>query len=318
MEKGLGPAKGLSTTKLWVGVGAYVVVAGSALPAAGPAEAQTQPHAQPPGHGAHRAAPPQAAGPGGEGERGHARDGAHGDARSAAAPGQGGEGGEGGEGGAGALAGLSPDAAYAARLELIRGHVLVGRELLGAGARADALPHFLHPAEEVYGDLEPELRARRVAPFRRELDALAGAVRAGAGAEEVGKRQAAVSSALDRAAAALPAGTRSDPGFVAGVAAAVLRSAAEEYAEAVEGDRIANPVEYQDGRGFLRAAEGLLRSHERALRAKDAGAWEALAGAVAQLGRVWPAARPPDGPALPPGEVSALVSRVELAASRLR
>src|SRR5690606_4489506 len=36
-------------------------------------------------------------------------------------------------------------------LELMRGHLLVGGELLDLGLWDEALPHFLHPVEELYG-----------------------------------------------------------------------------------------------------------------------------------------------------------------------
>lgn len=287
-----------TATKLWLGVGAFALVAGSGLPA----EAQATPPHQ---------APAATHGPGGE--RGHGGEAGEQGARAPAT--QGGEGGEGGErGSAGALAGASPEVAYAARLALIRGHLAIGRELLASGAGSEALPHFLHPKEEIYEDLEPQLRRLGAPEFEAELDALATAVRGRAAAGEIASRQAAVEAALERAGAALPAATRAQPGFVGDVLAVVLRQAADEYAEALEGGRIANAVEYQDGRGFLSAARAMLGAHAAALRAKDAKAFEEVEAALGRLAAAWPAAAPPARPALSAGEVSALVSRIELAA----
>ena len=68
----------------------------------------------------------------------------------------GGEGGEGDEGGAAQKdydAKLPPALRFYRDIELIRGHLLVGDELVRAGRWAEALPHFLHPSEEIYGKI---------------------------------------------------------------------------------------------------------------------------------------------------------------------
>ena len=54
-------------------------------------------------------------------------------------------GGEGDEGGAGGAAELEPSLHLYRGIGMIRGHLLVGGELIEAGRWADALPHFLHP-----------------------------------------------------------------------------------------------------------------------------------------------------------------------------
>jgi hypothetical protein len=294
-----------TTTKLWLGVGAYALVAGSSLPANAqapmPQQAPTATH----GAGGER-------GHGGEaGERGQPSE--H---SAQAQPGQGGEGGEGGS--AGAFGGASPDIVFAVRLILIRGHLAVGRELLGAGAPSEALPHFLRPTEEIYPALAPGLRERRAPDFREQLEALARAVREGADRRQIAQRREVVERALDAATRRLPADTGDSAGFIGQVAAVVLREAAEEYEAAVEGDRIAKAVEYQDSRGFMKAAEELLRNHDSALRAKNFAAWREVDDALTRLTQAWPGPRPPERAVLSPGEVSALVSRIELAASDWR
>ena len=282
-----------TATKLWLGVGAYALVAGSAVPA-GPAEAQTPPAASQQAPAAMHAPASQPAA-------------------------QGGEGGEGGEGGsAGAFGGAPPNVAYAVRLALIRGHLAIGRELLEAGAASEALPHFLHPTEEIYPDLAAGLRERRAPEFGKELEALAKAVREGADRRQIAQRRDVVEHALGAAMRRLPADTGDSAGFISQVAVLVLRQAAAEYEEAVEDGRIANAVEYQDGRGFLRAAEGLLRGHDSALRAKDFRAWREVDDALTRLALAWPTPRAPERAILSPGEVSGLVSRIELAAGDWR
>jgi hypothetical protein len=76
--------------------------------------------------------------------------------------------GEGEGGGAELPAGLR----FYRDVELIRGHLLVGNELVEAGRWADALPHFLHPEEEIYNSLREGLKTYKVSPFLTALKAL--------------------------------------------------------------------------------------------------------------------------------------------------
>ena len=46
---------------------------------------------------------------------------------------------------------LPPDLDFALKIAQMRGHLLVGDELVKQGQWAAALPHFLHPSEELYG-----------------------------------------------------------------------------------------------------------------------------------------------------------------------
>ena len=63
-------------------------------------------------------------------------------------------------------------------IELLRGHLLVGGQLIEADQWEEALPHFLHPTEELYGRMERPIAIHDIRPFRRELLALAQAVKA--------------------------------------------------------------------------------------------------------------------------------------------
>src|SRR3954447_3592323 len=93
----------------------------------------------------------------------------------------GGEGGEADEGGAAQKdydAKMPPALRFYRDIELIRGHLLVGDELVRAGRWAEALPHFLHPSEEIYGKIRNDLKTCEVAPFLSALKALAQTVKA--------------------------------------------------------------------------------------------------------------------------------------------
>src|SRR5918911_1731711 len=71
---------------------------------------------------------------------------------------QGSEGGEGGEAGTAYDANLPQNLRFYRDIQLIRGHLLVGNELVEQGRWAEALPHFLHPSEEVYPKLRDDLK----------------------------------------------------------------------------------------------------------------------------------------------------------------
>jgi hypothetical protein len=232
---------------------------------------------------------------------------------AAASAAAGSEGGEGGESGA-AFATLQPDQQLVGGLNVIRGHLMVGRELLNADRVKDAIPHFLHPTEEVYGGLKPELDRRRVG-FEEVLLGPSKLARAGA-------PKAEIAAALDKAEAAIAKAEatvqdRNAPAFVLPVVGGLLRVAAGEYASGFEGDRIISPVEYQDGRGFYAAARALAAAAAPGLKGKgQAGA--DFQQKLAALAPVWPSLLPPSGPAMAPGEVSALVSRLELSAGKVK
>jgi hypothetical protein len=277
-----------SSLKLWVGLGSYVLV-GATAAAADPGD-----------HGS-------AAKPAWEQV-----------AQAAHQHGAGGEGGEGGEGGADPLAGLGEDQAYLANVAMIRGHLDVGRELYGAGRTGDALPHFVHPVEEIYPGIKAELEEHGVAPFLADLERLAALAKAKAPAKEVEAQLGTVGAALDRAVAFVPAEARRDPAFAMPVVVGLLRTAADEYGEAVEGKRVVNVAEYQDSLGFVREARRWVEGMAPALGAKDKQAAADLSKGLDALGKAYPSVQPPKQAAMEKGAYEAAVSRVELTASRLK
>ena len=113
-------------------------------------------------------------------------------------------------------------------IALMRGHILVGGQLIELGLWDEALPHFLHPTEELYGAMEKYIKMHGIRPFSRELQALAQAVKA--------KRKGAYEQALkvvdQRLEGALAVARKfMTPllGFTAKSAAEVLKVALSEY-----------------------------------------------------------------------------------------
>ena len=200
-------------------------------------------------------------------------------------------------------------------IALMRGHLLVGGQLIELGLWDEALPHFLHPTEELYGALEKYIKLHGIRPFSRELQALAQAVKA--------KRKGAYEQALkvvdQRLEGALAIARRfMTPllGFTARSAAEVLKVALSEYEAAIENGRFAKPVEYQDSRGFVWQADRMIEGAAPELAKADPAALARIRSALAQLKAAWPAPMPPEAPLLEPSKISALISDIELHASR--
>jgi hypothetical protein len=76
------------------------------------------------------------------------------------------------------------------------------------------------------------------------------------------------------------------------------------------------PVEYQDSRGFVWEAERMFEGAAPELAKADAAALDRIRGSLAKLKAAWPAPMPPDAPIMEPGVMSALISDIELHASR--
>jgi hypothetical protein len=74
------------------------------------------------------------------------------------------------------------------------------------------------------------------------------------------------------------------------------------------------PVEYQDSRGFVWQAERMIESG--AAGPIDAASRERVRAAFARLKTAWPAPMPPPQPILEVGQISALISEIELHTSR--
>src|SRR3954468_2876069 len=115
----------------------------------------------------------------------------------AAAQGSGGEGDEGGKA-ADYDANLAPAVRFYRDIELIRGHLLVGDELVREKRWAEALPHFLHPSEEIYGKIRGDLKTYEVPPSLAARRALPRTVKA----KNEGAHRTALAGLEERLAAA--------------------------------------------------------------------------------------------------------------------
>src|SRR5215475_1660966 len=309
-------------TKIWLGVGAFVMAGSPAadsgpIPQTGRAGAATLLESSAlTDAGATAAARRDAAGivlaqhgHSGEAERAASK------ARKPKDANQGGEGAEGGQGSDSTT--LPPDLDFALKIAQIRGHLLVGDELVKEGQWNAAYPHFRHPTEELYGPLRGRLKDYRTPPFEAALKALASAVKAKKGGSDYEQALKSVTDALDAADRGLREKQEKWDSFTIETALEVLKSATGEYRQAIVKDRIAKPVEYQEVRGFVWQAERMITGVAPALVKKDPEALDQIRGVLADLKKAWPAAMPPPTPVKDYGAVLSDVSRIELAAGKL-
>jgi hypothetical protein len=330
--------------KIWIGIGAFVVAGTTAAAAPGPLNyqdgraaaratasadirGQTLPAssftvAQHSNHGGEggEGEGGERARSGGEGEGGERSksggEGEGGERSKSGGEGEGGEG-EGGEGGEGGGRSLAPDMSFAVRIAQMRGHLLVGDQLIKEGQWAAAMPHFLHPAEELYDGVRGQLKTYKTPPFEAELTTLANLVKRKKGGKDYDKAFKAVQDAFAAADAGVKARQSNWPSFAVATSLELVKSAAGEYEEAIEKGRIAKPVEYQDARGFILQSEKMFESVAPSLEKKDASAVNSAREAFADLKKIFPTATPPKEPVKDYGSMLGEVSRFELASSRL-
>lgn len=201
-------------------------------------------------------------------------------------------------------------------IALMRGHLLVGDELVELGRWEDALPHFLHPTEELYGAMVRYIKLHNVTPFDRQLRQLAQAVKA--------RNKAAYTQAAKvvdvRLAGALASFRRFMQGapftsFTMQTIAEVMKVAGSEYEAAIENDRFSKPVEYQDSRGFVLYVERLIAIYRSDLEAIDKAAVAGLSNIIAEIKPAWPGPLPPGRPVMSVKDVAdkvdAFVKRAE-------
>lgn len=202
-------------------------------------------------------------------------------------------------------------------IALMRGHLIVGGELVEQGRWDEALPHFLHPTEELYGAMERYIKLHKVTPFDRQLKQLAQSVKA---RNKAAHAQAAkvVDERLDDAMTVFKRFMRGAPftSFTARTSVEVLKVAASEYEASIENGKFTKPVEYQDSRGFVLHVEQLLAKHASEFDSLDASTFADLRRLLSGLKTTWPTAVPPATPLTPPAEVSATVDAFEKLAMR--
>lgn len=209
------------------------------------------------------------------------------------------------------LTGEAKDIDYMIKLGLMKGHMMVAKELLDLGKPDQAEPHIGHPVEEIYVDIEEQLAERGVPDFKEGLLRLQDLVKGKPNDPAVATEFAASMAAIDKAIAALPESQRQSPSFVLQVINGLLDTATAEYTAAISNGKIAAAIEYQDSRGFvLYAQDTLYPMIGDKMTGENAAASAKIKSTLADLATAWPAPLPPETLVMTAEEVAAKVKQI--------
>jgi hypothetical protein len=209
------------------------------------------------------------------------------------------------------LTGEAKDIDYMTKLGLMKGHLLVAKELLDQNQPKQAEPHIGHPVEEIYVDVEDQLNERKVKEFKTNLVSLQDLVKSNPKNTKLKTDFVSSVKAIDGAIAVLPQDQRNNPEFVLRVINGLLDAANSEYGAAVANDKISAPIEYQDSRGFVIYSNELYQGISSQIAQNNPEANKAIDTAFAELVKVWPTAIPPAQAVKNPQDVTKLVKTIE-------
>ncbi|MGB3649847.1 MAG: hypothetical protein WBA41_01360 [Rivularia sp. (in: cyanobacteria)] len=207
--------------------------------------------------------------------------------------------------------GEAKDVGYMTKMSLMKGHLLVAKELLDKNEPKQAEPHIGHPVEEIYSDVESQLKERNVKEFKSTLDDLHDLVKSKPKDAKVATSFASSMEAVDGAIAAVPENERNQPEFVLAVIDRVLDTAKEEYEAAIANGKIVEDIEYQDSRGFVLYAQDLYAGISEQMKTAHSEEDKAITSSMSELAKAWPAVIPPSAPVKTPEEVATLVDAIE-------
>jgi hypothetical protein len=227
----------------------------------------------------------------------------------------GGEGGEGGESGSQQASAVRSDGVYIAMIEMMQGHMMAARDLIRSGDVADGRPHLTHPWVEIYPALEDGLRARGQSELGKALETLSATAGRTNQWSDVEADFEKAWRATEKAMAAASGDDAQAPATVARVVLSLTKQAVLEYDGSVEDGAFVAIHEYQDGRGFVLAAEEYLARHKARLQASNKEAWRHAMTAFDELKQVWPAFDAPEKPVVAVPNAYAAQARLELALS---
>jgi hypothetical protein len=211
---------------------------------------------------------------------------------------------------------LPPDVVFGRFVALIRGHLLTGDELVRQRDWNDAHRHFMFPLEEIYGVIREYLPAHKTPPFDGALKALARTV-AAHNVKQYPKALEKVEDALAAAEADLKSRHPDWPTFVVAIAVTVLKTASDEYDDAVANDRVVHPVGYRTARGFILQADRMIEGVAIDLAVKNPEALLDIRKGFTQLKQAFTAVAAPKRPPIDPGTMRSITSRIDLATKKL-
>jgi hypothetical protein len=208
------------------------------------------------------------------------------------------------------------DLAFGRNIALIRGHLLTGDELAALRDWGGAATHFSFPREEVYGLVRADLRTYKVPPFDDALRTLVGTAKA-RNVKLLPNARQKVEDALNAADASLKARQQSWPRFTVAVALSLLKTAPDEYDDAVQKGRVVRPIGYQTARGYVLQAERMIQSVAGEFPGDNAVALSDISSGFAELKAAQPSVNAPKQAAIDDAVFQAAVTKIEVAAAKL-
>lgn len=209
------------------------------------------------------------------------------------------------------LTGEAKDVDYMSKLGLMKGHLIVAKELLDKQLPKQAEPHIGHPVEEIYVDVEEQLEERNVKEFKTTLIGLQDLIKSQPKSDKIQADFSTSMQAVDGAIAALPENERSSAAFNLQVINELLDAANSEYGAAIANGKIAAAIEYQDSRGFVIYANNLYQKIAEQMAKENPEAHKAIETSMNELAKAWPSPVPPAKPVNTPDEVTQLVKAIE-------
>jgi hypothetical protein len=201
--------------------------------------------------------------------------------------------------------------AYVTKMGLIQGHLWVAAALVEGGHMALGAKHAKHPGQEVYQDLQPYFAATGAPGFALELQAMSDQLAADSGASVHHAYERVMASINQLVEAQNLSGLEKLQ-----VALALVTQAEIEYRAGIQQGAVVDVKEYQDARGFVEIAQGLVASWQVA-RDQDAKSKAGLLRKLSQVKQLWPNLVPKTERLSDGAELASLVEALQAAVQEL-
>jgi Helix-hairpin-helix motif len=210
------------------------------------------------------------------------------------------------------------DADYMVKLQLMKGHLFVAKELIDTNKIKEAEDHVGHPVEEIYIDISDRLHEHKVKEFKSNLLELEDLIKAGAtDRSQLSTDFTESMRSIDGAIAALPTSRKQSPTFILQVINVVLDNVNSTYGIAVSNGKFVDAEEYQDSRGFLTYADTLYRGIAAVMATKYPVVHQFISANIQQLKTVWPHIMHPTTAVKSPAEVGKIVVAIEQSSQKI-
>ncbi|WP_094531815.1 helix-hairpin-helix domain-containing protein [Pseudanabaena sp. SR411] len=215
------------------------------------------------------------------------------------------------------LTGEAKEVDYLTKLGLMKGHMIVAKELLDLQKPDQALPHIEHPVEEIYADVEAQLQERNVKEFKQSLIDLQQLVKSKPNDPTLAAKYNESIASIDLAIAAIPEAQRQSPKLALQVINSILDTAGTEYMAAIANDKIKEIIEYQDSLGFTIYVEQLYKSIAPTMEKEHPDAHKQFTASLEKLKSAYPSPIAPEKPVLSVADMSALIKTNEQTSAKV-